>query len=181
MAGNEAINQYARAFVSIVSKQKDALKIYNEFHDIARGLTENKTAVHYFMNPSILTRDKVKTIDKLLSDAGAHDIVRRTLTTLTRNNRFNVLRFLSEPVKRLLHEELGMVEVKLTVPVSLSKKLEDRFRAAFEKRTGKQVILSTTVDPGVIGGAVARIGSLLIDGSLKTNLVRMREKLTGEI
>ncbi len=181
MAGNEAINQYARAFVSIVSKQKNALQIYNEFHDTARGLTENKTAVHYFMNPSILTRDKVKTMDKLLSDAGVHDIVRRTLTTLTRNNRFNVLRFLSEPAKRLLYEELGMVEVKLTVPVPLSKEMEDRFQSAFEKKTGKKVILSTQVDSSVIGGAVARIGSLLIDGSLKTNLVRMREKLTGEI
>jgi len=73
------------------------------------------------------------------------------------------------------------VEVKLTVPVALSKGMEARFQAAFEKRTGKQVVLSTQVDSGVIGGAVARIGSLLIDGSLKTNLVKMREKLTGEI
>ena len=74
-----------------------------------------------------------------------------------------------------------MVEVKLTVPVSLTEDMEARFKAAFEKKTGKQVILSTEVDSGIIGGAVARIGSFLIDGSVKTNLVKIREKLTGEM
>ncbi|PJB83392.1 MAG: ATP synthase F1 subunit delta [Acidobacteria bacterium CG_4_9_14_3_um_filter_49_7] len=181
MAGREAINQYARAFVSIISKREDALTIFSEFRDVANGLTENTAVVHYFLNPSILTRDKVKMMDKLLIDVGADGIVRRLMTTLVKNNRFNILKFLLEPTRHMLYEELGMVEVKLTVPVALSKGMEARFQAAFEKRTGKQVVLSTQVDSGVIGGAVARIGSLLIDGSLKTNLVKMREKLTGEI
>lgn len=181
MAGQEAINRYARAFVSIISKRDDALALYREFHEAQRELTENKGAVHYFMNPSILIRDKVKMIEKLLTDAGGHEIVCRLMVTLVKNNRFNILKYLSEPARRMLYEELGMVEVKLTVPVSLSEDMEARFKAAFEKKTGKQVILSTEVDSGVIGGAVARIGSLLIDGSLKTNLVKIREKLTGEI
>ncbi|NOY22640.1 MAG: ATP synthase F1 subunit delta [Acidobacteria bacterium] len=181
MASQEAINQYARAFVSIVSKWDDALALCDEFHDAERELTENKAAVHYFMNPSILTRDKLKMIDKLLMDAGAHEIIRRLMVTLVKNNRFNILKYLSEPIRRMLYEELGMVEVKLTVPVTLSKDMENRFQAAFEKKTGKRVILSTEVDSDIIGGAVARIGSLLIDGSLKTNLVKMREKLTGEL
>ncbi|MCK5879194.1 MAG: ATP synthase F1 subunit delta [Holophagae bacterium] len=181
MAGQEAVNRYARAFVSIVSKRDDALALYAELHEAQRGLTENKETVHYFMNPSILTRDKVKMIEKLLTDAGGHEIVRRLMATLVRNNRFNILKYLSEPIRRMLYDELGMVEVKLTVPVSLTEDMEARFKAAFEKKTGKQVILSTEVDSGVIGGAVARIGSFLIDGSVKTNLVKIREKLTGEM
>ena len=181
MAGQEAVNRYARAFVSIIAKREDALALFDEFHEMLRGLTENKAAVHYFMNPSILIRDKVETMNKLMADTGTDKILRRLMVILVKNNRFNILRYLSEPAKRMLYEELGMVEVKLTVPVDLSDEMETRFRTAFEKKTGKQVILSTVVDPGVIGGAVARIGSVLIDGSLKTNLVKIREKLTGDM
>ncbi|RLE18056.1 MAG: ATP synthase F1 subunit delta [Acidobacteria bacterium] len=181
MAGQEAVNRYARAFVSIISKKENALALYGEFHDAVQGLTENKAIVHYFMNPSILTRDKVDMIAKMMTEAGSDEIVRRLIVTLIKNNRFNILTYLAEPIRRMLYEQLGMVEVKLTVPVALSKEMEKKFKAAFEKKTGKQVILSTEIDSGVIGGAVARIGSLLIDGSVKTNLVKVREKLTGEM
>ncbi|NOZ12018.1 MAG: ATP synthase F1 subunit delta [Acidobacteria bacterium] len=181
MAGQEAVNRYARAFVSVISGRDDALDIYREFHGIAKELTENKAVVHYFMNPSVMVRDKVKTLDASLADAGADGIVRRLLVALVRNNRFGILKYLSDPVRRMLYDELGMVEVKLTVPVALSADMKTRFQKAFEKKTGKKVILSIETDPGVIGGAVARIGSLLIDGSIKTNLVKIREKLTGEI
>ncbi len=181
MAGQEAVNRYARAFVSIISKRDKPLALYREFEEFTEELTGNKSAVHYFMNPSILIRDKVKFLEALLSDAGADGVVSRLLVTLIRNNRFGILKYLVDPVRRMLYDELGMVEVKLTVPVALSAEMESRFKKAFEKKTGKKVILSTDVDPGVIGGAVARIGSLLIDGSIKTNLVKIREKLTGEI
>ena len=181
MAGQEAINRYARAFVATISERDDALKLYNEFDEAVKSLTENQAIVHYFMNPSVLTREKVRMMEKMLTDAGANEIVCRLMTILVKNNRFSILKYLPEPVKRMLYDALGMVEVKLTVPVPLSKKMESRFQAAFEKKTGKQVILSTEVDSSVIGGAVARIGSLLIDGSVKTNLVKIREKLTGEL
>jgi len=146
MAGQEAVNRYARAFVSIISKKENALALYGEFHDAVQGLTENKAIVHYFMNPSILTRDKVDMIAKMMTEAGSDEIVRRLIVTLIKNNRFNILTYLAEPIRRMLYEQLGMVEVKLTVPVALSKEMEKKFKAAFEKKTGKQVILSTKAE-----------------------------------
>ncbi len=180
MADHEAVSRYARAFVSIIAKRGEALELFGEFQELSAEFIGNKAVVHYFMNPSVLTRDKVQMVSKMLAEAGASDIVSRMMITLVKNNRFNILKYLSEPVRRILFEELGMVEVQLTVPTPLSKEMETRFKAAFEKKTGKQVILRMKVDSGLIGGAVARIGSVLIDGSIKTNLIKIREKLTGE-
>jgi F-type H+-transporting ATPase subunit delta len=53
----------------------------------------------------------------------------------------------------------------------------ERVRQSLAKRTGKQVILEASVDPALIGGLVARVGDLVLDGSVRTQLGTLRDKL----
>jgi F-type H+-transporting ATPase subunit delta len=53
----------------------------------------------------------------------------------------------------------------------------DRVRRSLEQRTGKQVIVETAVDPELVGGLSARVGDLIIDGSVRTQLSDLRAKL----
>ncbi len=176
-----AINRYAGSFVDVVEKQEKPLEILGSLSRVVQAIEEDRVACHYFRNPAVLSKDKVETMRHLVEELKLESTLARLLVLLIENNRFDLMPYLPEAVKRELYERLGMVQVDLKVPVQIEDELQRRFVEAFEKRTGKQVVLNVTTDETIVGGAVARIGSMLIDGSYKTNLAKIREKLTGEI
>ena len=164
----------------MVVKQKEPLRILESLEEVVRVLSSDRAAQHYFRNPAVLNREKVKTMEQFVDQLKLEATLGRLLVLLIENNRFELIPYLPEAVRRDLYERLGMVQVDLKVPVAIDDDLRRRFAEAFEQRTGKQVVLKITRDESIVGGAVARIGSMLIDGSFKTNLANIREKLTGE-
>jgi len=80
---------------------------------------------------------------------------------------------------RLAEEAAGRVRGEVLAAAPLSDAQLDRLRSALARRTGQQVELSVQVDPSLLGGAVARIGDLIFDGSLRTQLAQLRASLTG--
>jgi F-type H+-transporting ATPase subunit delta len=69
------------------------------------------------------------------------------------------------------------VRARVTSAEPLGQAVLDRVRRALEQRTGKQVVVETAVDPDLIGGVVARVGDLILDGSVRTQLADLRAKL----
>ena len=68
---------------------------------------------------------------------------------------------------------------KVRSAIALDDTLQEKVKATLEKITGKTVILSTEVDPSILGGIVAQVGDLVLDGSLKTQLSELKESITG--
>ena len=71
----------------------------------------------------------------------------------------------------------GRVRARVTSAEPLTAAAADRVRRALEERTGKKVIVETAVDPSLIGGVVAQVGDLVLDGSVRTQLADLRSKL----
>jgi len=175
------VSRYVKAYVSVVVANKKPLDVYKEFEQLVNGIFMQKSAVGYFSNPTILIKDKLKVLEVSLKEANPNELNSRMLIQIVKNNRFALLKYVVVEIRKHLFEALGMVEVKLTVPSKLTAKMEKRFIDAFSKKTGKKVVLSVNEDKTILGGAIARIGSELIDGSYKTNLLRIKEKLSGEL
>ncbi len=74
-------------------------------------------------------------------------------------------------------EHTGRVRAHVTSAQALAPADLERVRQSLARRTGKQVILESSVDPALIGGIVARVGDLVLDGSIRTQLGRLRDKL----
>jgi F-type H+-transporting ATPase subunit delta len=74
----------------------------------------------------------------------------------------------------------GSVSATLTAAASLTPELEARAATVLRKLTGRKVNLTVQIDPGLLGGAVAQVGSVVYDGSLKTQLVRLRRTMGEE-
>jgi F-type H+-transporting ATPase subunit delta len=71
----------------------------------------------------------------------------------------------------------GTVSATLTTASPMTPAMESRATAALEKLAGRKVNLKTQIDPALLGGAVATVGSMVYDGSLKTQLVRLRRSM----
>jgi len=69
------------------------------------------------------------------------------------------------------------VRAEVTSAEELNPATLDRVRRSLEQRTGKKVVIHSTVDPELIGGVVARVGDLVLDGSVRTQLADLRDKL----
>jgi len=80
----------------------------------------------------------------------------------------------------LCDDATNRIRATLVTPADLPRDRGEEVRRQLEVRTGKQVILSLERDPSLIGGALTRIGNLIYDGSLKTQLSRVRENLYKE-
>ena len=81
---------------------------------------------------------------------------------------------------RLLDRK-NIVSAEITTAVPLTPETADRVGRALGQASGKQVLVSTRVDPAIIGGVVARVGSTVYDGSVTTQLARMRQKLVENV
>jgi F-type H+-transporting ATPase subunit delta len=77
----------------------------------------------------------------------------------------------------LADELKGVGRASLVSATALSSETIDKIRNTLSQKTGKDIILEVEQDPGIIGGIVTRIGDLVLDGSIKTQLLNMRESL----
>jgi F-type H+-transporting ATPase subunit delta len=96
---------------------------------------------------------------------------------LLERGRIGILRAASRVYSELADARAGQVRATVTAAAALSASDLDRVRRALEKRTGRKVLIQTAVDPALIGGVVARVGDLVLDGSVRTQLDEMRQRL----
>ena len=75
---------------------------------------------------------------------------------------------------------IALVSATLTTATPMAPELAARAAAALEKLVGRKVNLQTQIDPALLGGAVTQVGSMVYDGSLKTQLARLRRTMGEE-
>jgi F-type H+-transporting ATPase subunit delta len=91
--------------------------------------------------------------------------------------RIGYLREIALYYKNLADELKGIVKASITSATQLSSEAVEKIRDALSKRVGKSIVLDVQQDPSLIGGVVTKIGDLVLDGSVKTQLINMRETL----
>jgi F-type H+-transporting ATPase subunit delta len=91
--------------------------------------------------------------------------------------RFGYLSSINDFYQKLADELEGIARASLVSATELSSETVDKIRNTLSDKTGKDIILEVEQDPGLIGGIVTRIGDLVLDGSIKTQLLNMRESL----
>ena len=79
-----------------------------------------------------------------------------------------------------MDEAAGLVTADVISATSLDEAREDRLRRALSERTGFEVRLEVDVDPSLIGGAIAKVGDLVFDGSIRAQLDQLLANLTKE-
>ncbi len=182
MIEKSIVNKYAKTLSILLAKEDNPEKVFENFFSVVEPLSKEEISVKFFLNPSIASKTKIEKLSEILNKIDLLDEkYKKFLLKVIKNNRFKILSYLKPATKKYLYEELGIVEVNLTVPRVISKETEERFVKLFEKKSGKKVKLNVNVDQSIIGGAIARMGSLLIDGSVKTKIFKIKEKLTGEL
>ena len=107
----------------------------------------------------------------------AYDCATTGVATITfdRPDKLNSLTF--DVYREMADVHTGRVRAHVTSAQALGPAELERVRQSLARRTGKQVIIEAAVDAALIGGVVARVGDLVLDGSIRTQLGSLRDKL----
>ena len=130
-----------------------------------------------FANPSVTTPRRMELAQRL-----APELRRETqnlLRLLIEHRRTSEMPAIRREFKRMGDGAEGIVNVALTTAIDLSDAEQQRYERALADRLGKKVRMDYRHDPGLVAGATIQIGDRLIDGSVRTQLDRLRQRLAG--
>lgn len=180
MTSRGAANRYARALFDVANKEGDIQQVGRDIGSFAQLVAGNEMLSRTFSNPAIPAQRKRAVVEQLLARSGAMSpIVSKLLFMLAERDRLVLLPDLAAAYETRLMENAQVVRAQVTTAVDLPADRVAALQQGLARATGRQVQLDTKVDTSIIGGAVARIGSVVYDGSVTTQLQKVKERLTA--
>jgi len=169
--------RYAKALL-IIGKEDDKAETYKEELDLFSDLiTREKELEQAITNPLYDVGGRKKVLQAVIDKVNISKVMSSFLLLLFDKKRFGFLNDINEFYKKLADELKGVMRASLVSATELSSETVEKIRTTLSKKTGKDIILEVEQDPSLIGGIVSRIGDLVLDGSIKTQLLNMRESL----
>lgn len=169
--------RYAKALL-LIGKEDGKTETYrDELAGFSELIENNKALEQAINNPLYNAAGREKVLKSILEKLALSATMQSFLILLFEKGRFIYLSSISDFYKKLADELKGIGRASLVSASALSSETVEKIRNTLSKRTGKEIILDVKEDPGLIGGIVTRIGDLVLDGSIKTQLLNMRESL----
>jgi F-type H+-transporting ATPase subunit delta len=179
MKDRKLATRYARALLaSLPAEQAEQA---DRFLTALREATDQSAEFRDLMLDPAVPRTTRNSVLRALAEQ--HDMPRLVLNflaTVVDHNRTSSLPSIAEVFREERERAAGILPAEITTAVPLTDDLRERTRLALEQATGQKIRLTAKTDNGLIGGAVTRVGSTVYDGSLRTQLNRLREKMTQE-
>jgi len=174
--------RYAKALLSI-GKEDGRFKEYGEELSSFAYLLEREAELqNAIVNPMYASDDRKKVLDKILEMIQLSPIVTNFINLLFDKQRIDGVLQINAVYQQLVDQLENISRAKVTTATPLDEEMIDRIRQALEKITGGTVVLEVADDPKIIGGIVAQVGDLVLDGSVRTQLQSLKETLIrGEV
>lgn len=176
MIGRILAGRYAEALIDISLEEKTADQTKNELARFA-DIVEGSDLKDLFANQSFSLDEKLGILKDITSKLKLSRILVNFLSLLMENKRIDLLKDINGAFQDILDEKMGRVRAEVTLPMKLQKSEVESIRTGLEATTGKKVVVDVLIDPDIIGGVVAKVGSTIYDGSLKAQLNNLKKSI----
>lgn len=171
--------RYAKAIFTIGQSQGN----YEEYNEVLQGVatlfTDIPEVADALTNPLYPMDVKEKVMTGIVASIGVDKVMGNFLNLLVQKKRAEILPEIADAYTSMVDEEKNISHGNVISAVELSDELKNNIQTVLEKLTGKKVELTTAVDPTIIGGMVAKVGDLVLDGSIKTQLAGLKDSIKG--
>jgi len=174
-----AASRYAKALLDVLYPAKAEMGL-DQLRSFSSMLREQSDAKLVFENPTVSTENRKDLLTKVGDALNLDSSIRNFLGLLIDRNRLDLLGEITSTYETLLDEKLGVVRAHVTSALELDSAQQGQVTAKLQALTGKKVRMQVSVDPALIGGLVAQVGSTIYDGSIRNQLQMFRSSLTQE-
>ncbi len=170
--------RYAKALMLIGKEDGQAEKYREELTGLTDLIAAEQTLEQAICNPLYDAKERRQVLQAVIEKLDLTKVVASFLLLLFDKGRIGFLDSINEAYQKLADELKGIARASLVSATELSSDAVDKIKTSLVKMTGKEeVILEIKQDTSLIGGVVTKIGDLVLDGSIKTQILSMRENL----
>jgi F-type H+-transporting ATPase subunit delta len=174
--------RYASALFSLAQDNRQAEPVADALARFDALIAESPDLERLVRSPVFSAAEQLKALDAILADAGIGGIAANFIRLVTTKRRLFFIREMIADYRKLYDASRGVTRAEVTSAAALTDAnvaaLKESLRAA---SGGREVALDMKVDPSIIGGLIVKLGSRMVDGSLKTklNAIRLAMKEVG--
>ncbi|MEA2405989.1 MAG: F-type H+-transporting ATPase subunit delta [Thermoleophilaceae bacterium] len=171
----EIAEVYARSLFE-VAKEHDVLdRVHDELGEFAEALSDDRTLQVFLFSPYFSSQEKRDGVSKVVSDADERFV--NFLELLAERHRMPALFRIKREFDAMWADENQLLPVTVTSAVELDEGIVDEIGKRIQDQTGRKVELSSNVDPEVLGGLMVRVGNMVLDGTVRNRLERLRKQV----
>lgn len=171
--------RYAAAIYDLADEQKALDEIAKDLSELSAMIAASADLRRLVRSPLLGREEQTAAMNAVLESAGVSELTRRFVGVVARNRRLFALKAIVAAYLRMLAARRGEVTAEVTSAVKLSQKQADSVAEALRKAVGAKVSVDLHVDPALIGGLVVKVGSRMVDSSLRTKLQRLQLAMKG--
>lgn len=169
--------RYARALLSLGKEDGNYLKYGEELKAFSNLLKKETQARYVLQSPIYDFTSRNNLLKAILNKTGFSQTINNFIQLLLTKGRIRYLEDISLFYALLTDELSNIKRAKVTTAVMLSEDIIQRIQAALKEVVQKEVVVTVNQDPSIIGGLIAQVGDLTLDGSLRTQLKSLKESL----
>jgi len=167
--------RYAKALINLA--EKDLENTGKSLTALADVFSNSAELSEVLSDTKVSSQIKQNVLKKILKKIKVSKLVDTFIRYLLAKRRIELLPNIERAFNLFLQEKLGRIEAGITVAQEISEVTVGKLEKAISRYSGKEVSVNITIDPAIIGGIVTRIGSVVIDGSIHTQLNQIRQSI----
>lgn len=173
--------RYATALFELADEANAIDAVSADLSSFSAMLAESDDLTRLVESPAFSAEDQVAAIRAILAKAGISGIAANFIGLVASKRRLFALPGMIQGYRNLVAQAKGIVSAEVTLAEQPTPKRLDEIRAALKGVAGKDVDVAVKIDPALIGGLVVKMGSRMVDASLKTKLnsIRLAMKEVG--
>jgi len=182
MTNRTAATRYARAVLDVAIKEHaDPERIEREVADFSALLDAQPMLKKVLLNPAVPVPRKRAAMVALLERVSVSSIVSKLLVLLAERDRLILLPDLVAAYRDRLADYRNIVRAEVTTAAPLAPERVQQIQKSLADATGRSVMLQTRVDPTIVGGLVAKVGSVVYDASVTRQLEKLKQRLVESV
>jgi F-type H+-transporting ATPase subunit delta len=174
-----AANRYATALIDVLFPEKAEAGL-QQLQKFAALLNEQPDSRRLLENPAMAGERRNRLLKEVAAALGFDRRVANFINILADRNRLPILKKIIEEYQRLMDKRFGIVRARITTARTLDSAQQQELARKLQQVTGMQVRMEVAIDPSLIGGMVAQVGSTIYDGSVRQQLNAFKTRLVGE-
>jgi len=171
----EIAEVYARSLFEVAMEHDVLDRVHDELGEFAEALSDDRTLQVFLFSPYFSSEEKRDGVRKIVSDADERVV--NFLELLAERHRMPALFRIKREFDALWADENKLLPVTVTSAVELDEQIVKDIGARIEEQTGRRVELSSDVDADVLGGLRVQVGNMVLDGTVRNRLERLRKQV----
>jgi F-type H+-transporting ATPase subunit delta len=171
--------RYAAALYELADESKALDRVADDLRQLAKLLEESADLLRLIRSPVLGRQEQGRAMKAILDKAGVDALTAKFIGLVAQNRRLFALPAMIKAYLATLAHRRGEIAAEVTSARALSPAQADAVMAALRQAVGSKVSVETRVDPTLLGGMVVRVGSRMVDSSLRTKLQKLELAMKG--